>query len=41
MSKDLLNRGFKFVDSTVCYAHMHATEMVDDPTTTCFRHKQA
>jgi DNA-3-methyladenine glycosylase I len=40
MSKDLLKRGFKFVGSTICYAHMQATGMVNDHLTTCFRHKQ-
>lgn len=40
MSKDLLDRGFKFVGSTICYAHMQATGMVNDHLTTCFRHKQ-
>ncbi len=39
-SKDLLARGFKFVGSTICYAHMQATGMVNDHLTTCFRHKQ-
>jgi DNA-3-methyladenine glycosylase I len=39
MSKDLLRRGFKFVGSTICYAHMQATGMVNDHLTTCFRHK--
>jgi DNA-3-methyladenine glycosylase I len=39
MSKDLLARGFKFVGSTICYAHMQATGMVNDHLTTCFRHK--
>ena len=40
MSKDLLKRGFKFVGSTICYAHMQATGMVNDHLVTCFRHKQ-
>jgi DNA-3-methyladenine glycosylase I len=40
MSKDLLLRGFKFVGSTICYAHMQATGMVNDHLVTCFRHKQ-
>jgi DNA-3-methyladenine glycosylase I len=30
MSKDLKKRGFKFVGSTICYAHMQATGMVND-----------
>ncbi len=37
MSKDLLKRGFKFVGSTICYAHMQATGMVNDHTTDCHR----
>lgn len=37
MSADLKARGFKFVGSTVCYAHMQATGMVDDHVRTCFR----
>jgi DNA-3-methyladenine glycosylase I len=40
MSKDLISRGFKFVGSTICYAHMQATGMVNDHTTECFRHSQ-
>ena len=40
MSKDLKKRGFKFVGSTVCYAHMQATGMVNDHTIDCFRHNQ-
>jgi DNA-3-methyladenine glycosylase I len=40
MSKDLLKRGFKFVGSTICYAHMQAVGMVNDHLATCFRHKQ-
>lgn len=39
-SKDLKKRGFKFVGSTICYAFMQATGMVNDHITTCFRHKQ-
>ena len=38
ISKDLKKRGFKFVGSTVVYAHMQATGMVNDHLTTCFRH---
>jgi DNA-3-methyladenine glycosylase I len=38
MSKDLLKRGFKFVGSTICYAFMQASGMVNDHFTTCFRH---
>mgnify|MGYP000727868517 CR=1 FL=1 len=37
--KDLKKRGFKFVGSTVVYAHMQATGMVMDHTTDCFRYK--
>ncbi|HEY1169744.1 MAG TPA: DNA-3-methyladenine glycosylase I [Verrucomicrobiae bacterium] len=40
MSKDLLKRGFKFVGSTICYAYMQATGMVNDHHVTCFRHKE-
>jgi len=38
MSKALKKRGFRFVGSTICYAFMQATGMVDDHLTTCFRH---
>jgi DNA-3-methyladenine glycosylase I len=40
MSKELKRRGFKFVGTTICYAHMQATGMVNDHTTNCFRHKE-
>jgi DNA-3-methyladenine glycosylase I len=40
MSKELKRRGFKFVGSTICYAYMQATGMVNDHTTNCFRHKK-
>lgn len=40
LSKDLLKRGFKFVGSTVIYAHMQACGLVNDHVTSCFRHKQ-
>lgn len=40
LSKDLKNRGFKFVGSTICYAFMQAIGMVNDHTTNCFRHKE-
>jgi DNA-3-methyladenine glycosylase I len=40
MSKDLKKRGFKFVGSTICYAFMQATGMVNDHTLSCFRRKQ-
>ncbi|MCB0339557.1 MAG: DNA-3-methyladenine glycosylase I, partial [Bdellovibrionales bacterium] len=39
LSKDLKRRGFKFVGSTICYAHMQATGMVDDHVIGCFRYK--
>jgi DNA-3-methyladenine glycosylase I len=38
LSKDLLARGFKFVGSTICYAFMQATGMVNDHFVTCPRH---
>jgi DNA-3-methyladenine glycosylase I len=38
MSKDLKTRGFKFVGSTICYAYMQATGMVNDHLVTCLRH---
>ncbi|HET6349842.1 MAG TPA: DNA-3-methyladenine glycosylase I [Candidatus Krumholzibacteria bacterium] len=38
MSKDLKKRGFRFVGSTICYAFMQATGMVNDHETACFRH---
>lgn len=38
MSRDLKKRGFKFVGSTICYAHMQATGMVNDHILACFRH---
>jgi DNA-3-methyladenine glycosylase I len=40
MSKDLKKRGFSFVGSTICYAFMQATGMVNDHAVDCFRHKQ-
>lgn len=40
MSRDLLRRGFKFVGSTICYALMQATGMVNDHLISCQRHKQ-
>ena len=40
MSKDLAKRGFKFVGSTICYAFMQATGMVNDHLVDCFRHKE-
>ena len=38
MSRDLLRRGFKFVGSTICYAFMQATGMVNDHLVSCVRH---
>src|SRR5919198_4270364 len=38
MSQDLQRRGFKFVGSTICYALMQATGMVNDHLVTCYRH---
>jgi DNA-3-methyladenine glycosylase I len=40
MSKDLRRRGFKFVGSTICYAFMQATGMVNDHLTACFRWRE-
>ena len=40
LSKDLKSRGFKFVGSTICYAHMQATGMVNDHALSCFRRQQ-
>jgi DNA-3-methyladenine glycosylase I len=40
MSKDLKKRGFRFVGSTICYAFMQATGMVNDHATNCFRYRQ-
>jgi DNA-3-methyladenine glycosylase I len=40
MSKELKKRGFKFVGSTICYAHMQATGMVNDHTIDCFRYEE-
>jgi DNA-3-methyladenine glycosylase I len=40
MFKDLKKRGFKFVGTTICYALMQATGMVNDHTTDCFRYHQ-
>lgn len=40
MSKDLKDRGFKFVGSTICYAHMQATGMVNDHLVSCFRYRE-
>ncbi len=40
MSKDLKNRGFKFVGTTICYAFMQAVGIVNDHTIDCFRYKE-
>ena len=40
LSKDLKQRGFRFVGSTIIYAHMQATGMVNDHLVGCFRYKQ-
>ena len=40
MSRDLLKRGFKFVGSTICYALMQATGMVNDHLVSCPRHAE-
>ena len=40
MSRDLLRRGFKFVGSTICYAFIQATGMVNDHLVTCPRHAE-
>ena len=39
LSADLKKRGFKFVGTTIIYAHMQATGLVNDHLVTCFRHK--
>lgn len=39
LSKDLKKRGFRFVGSTIIYAHMQATGLINDHVTACFRHK--
>ena len=41
MSKDLKQRGFRFVGSTICYAFMQATGMVNDHLITCFRYRSS
>ncbi len=40
LSKDMKKRGFTFVGSTIMYAHMQATGMVNDHMTSCFRHRE-
>jgi DNA-3-methyladenine glycosylase I len=41
MSKTLKKRGFRFVGSTICYAFMQATGMVNDHLVSCFRYKES
>ena len=40
LSKDMLKRGFKFVGSTIMYAFLQATGVVNDHLTTCFRYEE-
>lgn len=40
LSRDLKQRGFKFVGATVCHAHMQATGMVDDHVKGCFKYRK-
>lgn len=40
MSRDLKERGFRFVGSTICYAFMQAVGIVNDHITSCFRHRE-
>jgi DNA-3-methyladenine glycosylase I len=40
MSKALVERGFRFVGPTICYAFMQAVGMVNDHLVTCFRHAE-
>jgi DNA-3-methyladenine glycosylase I len=40
MSRDLKKRGFRFVGTTICYAFMQATGMVNDHLVTCFRYRR-
>ena len=40
LSKDLKRRGFKFVGSTICYAHLQATGLINDHLVQCFRHAE-
>jgi DNA-3-methyladenine glycosylase I len=40
MSKDLKKRGFRFVGTTICYAFMQATGMVNDHAVSCFRYRE-
>jgi DNA-3-methyladenine glycosylase I len=40
LSNDLKKRGFKFVGSTICYAHMQATGLINDHALSCFRYRE-
>lgn len=40
LSRDLRRRGFRFVGSTICYAHMQATGLINDHTLDCFRRSE-
>jgi DNA-3-methyladenine glycosylase I len=40
LSKDLIQRGFKFVGSTICYAFMQAVGVVNDHDSACFRYNE-
>ena len=40
LSRDLRQRGFRFVGPTICYAHMQATGLVNDHTLDCFRRRE-
>ena len=40
LSKDLKGRGFRFVGSTIIYAHMQAVGMVNDHLVECFRYRE-
>jgi DNA-3-methyladenine glycosylase I len=40
LSKDLKSRGFRFVGSTIIYAHMQATGLINDHLVGCFRHAE-
>ncbi len=40
MAREMKQRGFKFVGTTICYAFMQATGMVNDHTTDCFRYRE-
>ena len=40
LARDLRARGFRFVGSTILYAHMQATGLVNDHLVSCFRHRE-